>query len=121
MVEGAEDLCQIEANDGGRENPINLAVKEDVEITTGAIRNSPTEKLVGLDGAEKGREEGVAQASEDLDFPTGTAVGVEVGVVGINGGFVEDLESERRAGRGIGQGVVDEEDSAHATLTEDFE
>lgn len=122
MLESANDLRQVEADDGGREDAVNLAVEEDVEVAAGAIRGGPTEKLIGFNSAEEGREEGVGQASEDVDFPASSAVGVvEVGVAGINGGFGEELEGERGEGRGIREDVVDEEDGAHATFAEDFE
>lgn len=58
------------------------------------------------------------QLTEDLHFPVGTTDGVELAV---DGGFLDNLEGEGAEGGGIGGRVVDEEDGAHAALTEDFE
>ncbi|KAJ1399865.1 hypothetical protein SESBI_29987 [Sesbania bispinosa] len=114
VVESAENLSKVETDDRRGENAVVLAVTKDVEVTTGAVREGPSEKLLGLECAENGREERVGEGGEDLDFPPGTAFGVEFGV---DGGFVYDLESERG---GCG-GVVDEEDGAHSTFAEDFD
>lgn len=96
-------------------------MKEDVEVAAWAIGNTPTQKLMGFDGADERREERVGQACEDVDFPAGAVVGVELVVAGINGGFLEELESEGGFCRGVGGGIVDEEDGSHATFSEGFE
>ena len=50
MVESAEDLCQIEADDGGGEGAIALALAEMVEVAAGAIRGGPRQEAVVLKG-----------------------------------------------------------------------
>lgn len=56
----------------------------------------------------------MGETREDLDFPPGAALGVELGV---EGGFVENLESVW----GCCCVLFDEEDGAHCTSSQDFE
>ena len=41
VLESAEDLGDIEADDGGGEDVISLAVAEGVEVAAGAVRDGP--------------------------------------------------------------------------------
>ena len=43
VVEGAEDLGNVEADDGGGEDVVGLAVAEDVEVAAGAVRDGPAQ------------------------------------------------------------------------------
>lgn len=122
MVERADDLSQIEAYDGRRENPIELAVTQDVEVAAGAVGNRPAQKLVGLEGSKNVGEEGVGfregQAGKNLNLPTGSALGV---VLGDKRGFLDDLKGEGGRSMFIGEAVVDEEHGAHGSFSEYLE
>lgn len=59
----------------------------------------------------------MGERGENLDFPTGAAVGVAFGV---EGGFINNFESEGGGGGGCCCGVLDEEDGAHGAFAEDL-
>lgn len=91
VLESADDLRQVEADDGDGEDMIVLAVAEDVEVASGAEGDAPADELVVFRGADEvGQERGAAtEAAEDGDLVAGAAVGVMVG-----GGLLHHLESE---------------------------
>lgn len=91
VLESADNLRQVEADDGGGEDVIVLAVAEDVEVAAGAEGDAPADELIVFRGADEvGQERGAAaEAAEDGDFVAGAAVGVMVG-----GGLLHHLESE---------------------------
>lgn len=51
VLESADDLGQIESNDGWGEDAISLAVTEDVEVAAGTVRDGPSEELIGVECA----------------------------------------------------------------------
>jgi hypothetical protein len=121
VVESADDLGQVETNNGGGENAVVLTVPEDVEVAAGTVWDGPGEEVRRIGGAEEGREERmgwVGKSGQDPDFPLGPALRV---VLGLERGLLDNLESERTAGSGIRSPVVDEEDRAHGAFTQDFE
>eukprot|EP00268_Persea_americana_P027488 TRINITY_DN26851_c0_g1_i1.p2 TRINITY_DN26851_c0_g1~~TRINITY_DN26851_c0_g1_i1.p2 ORF type:complete len:242 (-),score=27.69 TRINITY_DN26851_c0_g1_i1:231-956(-) len=114
VVEGAYDLGYVEADGGGGEDAVGLAVAEGVEVAGGAVGEGPGEELGGFCPAEEGGEEGVGKLGQDGQLPAGTSVSF---MPGVEGGFVDDFEGERAAGRG--GGVGDEEDGAHGSSAQD--
>lgn len=80
VAEGADDLRQVEADDGGGEDAVALEAAEDVEVAAGAVGDPPADELLVLRGAYEVRQErmsaAAAEAAQDGDFVARAAVGV---------------------------------------------
>lgn len=103
LLEGTDDFSKVESDDSRREDAVKLAEAEDIEVATGAIRCGPTKIIICIERSKEVGEERMErlllfEATEDGDFPPGTAI--SVGFQG-QGGLLDDFEGERAAGGGI--------------------
>lgn len=108
-------------DDRGGENAVVLTVTKGVEVRARAVRDSPGNKVGGLEKTQKTREKRVVRSrvgrgkpGQDLDLPTGTTVRIRFG-------SLYNLKGKRGRSDGVGRSVVHEKDRTQGSFAQDFD